>query len=1485
MGFSKIFSIKSNTKTSTRQPSEYKSSSSKRKDSVVSDRFEKHPSDKPTAFSRVKSSSSRYSFKPSTKLTKLKPEDNSYNTDHAQTPTLNLNLANSQLEIDFNAQNSRRKESKSYKSVLDPKEHDFDHKNHYETDFFYSLKKSNLDFLSPASDIGSQIPIIDNSKKSNSSSDSKTVTNQNFFLNNNTNSKSKKSSNPYKSTFDSSKNGQMTDGYSNFSVQNSFSAKMPNKDSSNQYLEKFADLDIDFFSRENDLNENNSSNEHSKTDFEEYFGYVDTVSGLSDLNSQQDQHPTTHSGKLKASSYERDAQTSSSFKGNTLTNKPKQFSNDTNSDLVNDSDLYFDSNTPSSDVSMAKKKNHKKSFLGLFNSSSSKGSQKPQKLSRHSKMNFETLENTTYGLSNETKTLNSLKNSDYLTISNPKIEQLQINLSKQRDRDESDNDNDDESIDESLPMDMRKNNKYQQELYNLAKAEEQRLEREMLRKKEIEIKESEEKKKNRVYERMRQRHLREFKINNSGESYIPAYPPASDILNQNQIDSEADYSFPNQSSYNNVQQPIQGLLNNQVIQSAVFNSTNSPVSQSQKIEYNGPYIDNNQTYQFPTTNDSRASPNYSSESELIYINPQNPQNLQSSQGFGPVYSSSSNYSKSTPHLSAISSANHSQVSMKNSNGQIARNVIEENNNDLSASQLMNSSKTNLKKQTYSKNANSSLSIDAGAATSFKNKKSNTVLSEVAEFMDIKQVLEKKTFRFRNTVAQIFDSPLSSTKRSIVKQNELGNINISDFFSLSENKIPAEIHNEIISISQSGHYSNSGTDELDGHMLILNVASKNKSHLLSHTRSASYSNLDQILQAEPESFLEKSKLLLRFSAKFKNYKVKQISKLELKRQEYLEAKASSKSKETKKKTLDVDAISRKIDTILNSEDSDSGSPVTSSYNTQFGNRPSESASSNSKKSSSQGSKVIPGAVLDKNKRFSEQQGLPFGSQKPSDSRSAQKRVTLGQVETQYISQPESSRSYTLPSSASNTQSALKDSELLNQKFAQLPNYIQAPSNKQLVQQYPNPQGPYKQQMLTNQSQTLAYGMNMHHQIHPNPPFSKGFPAKNSSSYALPNKMEFMETIPEEPQDYVVPDEGLSNTISKPRGLRSAGDKSRVSTHSKTNISPNSSPPLASSALSGANSGKGVSVPKSSSSNMSNISQSYSDGKLNTLMTSSQSKLFREESSDNPGRKPVFNVSGTAPAENKVNLQAVPQPNSISQAHTSRMIGNQTISVGSNIPNGVSTQNPGMVQFYNMPIQGIVAQPHIPIHQQQQMMYRQSQLPNPKMFIEGDLVQNAGTMGRQQLNPMLKSRHSTNALSTAYNNSYGMIQPGQQIQGQVPYQMSMPISVPYQNQHAVQMQYPMQMRQQMQVFNQMQVQQQQQLQINRQAPGNVLYSTSPQVGSQGNLLSTPDSQQMGLYSINNVVVSSPEINRFNPQIRHSTSNYNITSSFRDLNLRKK
>ncbi|OLY85649.1 hypothetical protein AYI68_g158 [Smittium mucronatum] len=109
--------------------------------------------------------------------------------------------------------------------------------------------------------------------------------------------------------------------------------------------------------------------------------------------------------------------------------------------------------------------------------------------------------------------------------------------SKNTDEAENISQSNDNSDDESLPLDMRKNKKFSEELKKLAEEEEVRLAKELERVKMIKKKENEEKRRNKVYDRMRERHLREYKINNAGELYKPAYPTLQDDNNSAELDA------------------------------------------------------------------------------------------------------------------------------------------------------------------------------------------------------------------------------------------------------------------------------------------------------------------------------------------------------------------------------------------------------------------------------------------------------------------------------------------------------------------------------------------------------------------------------------------------------------------------------------------------------------------------------------------------------------------------------------------------------------------------------------------------------------------------------------------------------------------------------------------------------------------------------------------------------------------------------------
>ncbi|OMH81754.1 hypothetical protein AX774_g4790 [Zancudomyces culisetae] len=93
-------------------------------------------------------------------------------------------------------------------------------------------------------------------------------------------------------------------------------------------------------------------------------------------------------------------------------------------------------------------------------------------------------------------------------------------------------DYDEDDEDEAVPQDMRQNHRYEDELAKMAELEEQRLRKEMERVRDQQIKDNEERKKNMVYDRMRERHMREFKINNANCTYVPAYPTENNIPQQ-----------------------------------------------------------------------------------------------------------------------------------------------------------------------------------------------------------------------------------------------------------------------------------------------------------------------------------------------------------------------------------------------------------------------------------------------------------------------------------------------------------------------------------------------------------------------------------------------------------------------------------------------------------------------------------------------------------------------------------------------------------------------------------------------------------------------------------------------------------------------------------------------------------------------------------------------------------------------------------------
>ncbi|OMJ14976.1 hypothetical protein AYI69_g8361 [Smittium culicis] len=159
----------------------------------------------------------------------------------------------------------------------------------------------------------------------------------------------------------------------------------------------------------------------------------------------------------------------------------------------------------------------------------------------------------------------------------------------------------DESEDESLPLDMRRNKKFSAELKRLAEEEEIRLAKELEKVKIIRKKENEEKKRNKVYDRMRERHLREYKINNIGESYKPAYPTIQDENDMYNIDtsynqkngyvsSEIDTpaSYTHQNTFNGFG-PNGAIYENQAIYStnnlnAQLANVNTNISNSGSIE-------------------------------------------------------------------------------------------------------------------------------------------------------------------------------------------------------------------------------------------------------------------------------------------------------------------------------------------------------------------------------------------------------------------------------------------------------------------------------------------------------------------------------------------------------------------------------------------------------------------------------------------------------------------------------------------------------------------------------------------------------------------------------------------------------------------------------------------------------------------------------------------------------------------------------------
>ncbi|OMJ11740.1 hypothetical protein AYI70_g9520 [Smittium culicis] len=303
----------------------------------------------------------------------------------------------------------------------------------------------------------------------------------------------------------------------------------------------------------------------------------------------------------------------------------------------------------------------------------------------------------------------------------------------------------DESEDESLPLDMRRNKKFSAELKRLAEEEEIRLAKELEKVKIIRKKENEEKKRNKVYDRMRERHLREYKINNIGESYKPAYPTAQDENDMYNIDtgynqkngyvsSEIDTpaSYTHQNAFNGFG-PNGAIYENQAIYStnnlnAQLANVNTNISNSGSIE--------------PSIAGSVANSNASSQAN----NSLGENNLDNEESY---YSeTSSDEEESIFKLNQKILKKIAEKELKYINSENKPELFTKINKLRKLKEQHTLLENSIKKPTSNKSDGSiRTGIEPRAITELKNE-------------DRKMTLNRKRVRFNHTVSVVFDSPLS-----------------------------------------------------------------------------------------------------------------------------------------------------------------------------------------------------------------------------------------------------------------------------------------------------------------------------------------------------------------------------------------------------------------------------------------------------------------------------------------------------------------------------------------------------------------------------------------------------------------------------------------------------------------------------------------------------------------------------------------------------